>query len=212
MSEGTYKVRAEHPLCVPVKKSVNVRGRTQAHFDFEYSSQARMTKTEWFYFHPLAGSYGWGFGLGFVTLRWEYVFWEIGRFAGPGLWSFGDDGLAILGGTMVGAQFSLDQSGVNELRVGLGFSAGMMEGPRRSIQLSMPDGTLATESDGTPITYEGRDTSVGPILDLQLSYVVHVARHLALEAGGLLQIALIGTGQTSEAPSPIISGFLGFRL
>ena len=155
-------------------------------------SEKFRTKPEWIALSFFAGNYGVGAGLTLVTLRSDYVFWEILRLQGTG----GDflinnmRGFSVNAKTMVGIPIFLGKTYRHEIRISAGFSGG-----------------VSTQWD----KYREGDINylyMGLFnFAFDISYVFHIKENFAFQIGAALDLPIV-----FDEFYPVVNGFIGFRI
>jgi hypothetical protein len=149
-------------------------------------------KIEWFAINFAGGNYGFGGGFTLITLRTEIGFWEVLRLQAVGI-----DGLKNYSGrvsanvkTMFGVPFFIGSMSRYEIRISTGFSGG-----------------YNTRWEGTEQDFDFLGSSNFNI-PFEVSYLVHIRSNFAFQIGTVLDLPVIYRGSYS----PIINGFIGFRI
>ena len=148
----------------------------------------RKTNTEWFSLLGIGGNYGGGGCISFVTLRWKYVYWEIFRGCG-GAADFDHFRTFGVGGTSLGFPWFVDRKNRHEIRFGLGLEGGLF---------------YKTEPNN-------KTNTAGFLLAPELSYVIHLAKYLALQVGVTMRIGFYSMDDKGLG-DPFAAGFAGFRI
>lgn len=193
---------------------------------------------EWFSLRIGGGLYGGGGDISLITLRWKYFFWESLRvnyyYGGPPQIGDGDNRRqGGLGGT-VGFPLIIDKLNNHEIRFGVSFYIGAMEGgDKDSDCVKKCECKENTEmcfdydcKDKCDYEYEAArlpGIGLGFILAPEIYYLFHASKDLALQVGATLYIPLRSHKPTIDkgimdifsktyypTPSPIV--YVGFRI
>jgi hypothetical protein len=141
-------------------------------------------KTEWISLSFIGGNYGLGCNISFFTFRWKYFFWETMRFQTMMYWKA--HSTSFLGKTIVGVPIFFGFADRHEIRIGTGFSGGVIRKKSFDSAIHIP---------------------------VEILYVFHFNNFIAFQTGITADFPLppLYSGENHKY-IPLIGGFAGFRF
>ncbi|HPA57247.1 MAG TPA: hypothetical protein PLX56_06850 [bacterium] len=157
----------------------------------EPDNKISRTDTEWMALSGGGGTHGPGGNISFFTVRQDLFFWEIFMLQATFL---NEDAFSFNVKSIYGIPLFVTKDNRNEFRFGTGISAGM------SIKFLRDE--------------KNRRKGIGSILNIpvEITYVNHIFRFFSLSATISVDFPVHFEYDNQKYYTPVINGFLGFRI